>query len=366
MTRSSSREETTYLLVRHKERNLAAAIELDDDAETLDVKLTPGVIMSGKVVDIEGRGIPDADISMTFWISDYGYGAREPTEVDSDGNFEIRAVPSGHRYSVTASADGYGQRYVQAHTSEAVGNLMELEPLVLFAANLSASGIVVDEFDKPVHNIRIYAYGNGQPTRETYTDAEGKFTLENICEGPISIQANKTDMERLHGRAKAEGGATDIKIVVSQYDAKGKRIPKQHPSLVGKPLPDIKSIISDFAPEQAKGQIVLVCFFDMQQRPSRNCIRELAKQAQQLKQKGVTVVTVQASKIDENKLNEWIKKYNIPFTVGMINGNVEKTRFDWGVRSLPWLILTNPQHIVRAGGFGPSELDDKISAITQK
>jgi len=29
-------------------------------------------------------------------------------------------------------------------------------------------------------------------------------------------------------------------------------LPKQHPSLVGKPLPDFKSIISDFAPEQAK------------------------------------------------------------------------------------------------------------------
>ena len=363
MTGSSSREETTYLLIRHKERNLAAAIELDDDAETLDVKLTPGVIMSGKVVDIKGRGIPDAKLSMTFWVSDWGYGSWEVAHIDAQGNYEIRAVPSGHRYSVTASADGYGQRYVQAHTSEAVGNLMELEPLVLFAANLSASGIVVDEFDKPVHNIRIYAYGNGQPTRETYTDAEGKFTLENICEGPISIQANKTDMERLHGRAKAEGGATDIKIVVSQYDAKGKRIPKQHPSLVGKPLPDIKSIISDFAPEQAKGQIVLVCFFDMQQRPSRNCLIRLAKQANQLKQKGVTVVTVQASKIDEDTLNDWVKKNNIPFPIGMVQGDVEKSRFAWGVRSLPWLILTDHKHIIRSNGFSLAELNEKIPSV---
>ena len=92
----------------------------------------------------------------------------------------------------------------------------------------------------------------------------------------------------------------------------------------------------------------------------------LAKQAQQLKQKGVNVVSVQASKIDTNTLNEWVKKYDIPFTVGMVQGDVEKSRFAWGIRSLPWLILTNPQHIVRAEGFGPSELDEKISAITQK
>ena len=55
---------------------------------------------------------------MTFWISDYGYGTREPTKIDSDGNFEIRAVPVGYRYSVEASADGYGNRYVQVNTNE--------------------------------------------------------------------------------------------------------------------------------------------------------------------------------------------------------------------------------------------------------
>jgi hypothetical protein len=38
----------------------------------------------------------------------------------------------------------------------------------------------------------------------------------------------------------------------------------------------------------------------------------------------------------------------------------------WGVRSLPWLILTNPQHIVRAEDFRLSELDEKINSITQK
>lgn len=38
------------------------------------------------------------------------------------------------------------------------------------------------------------------------------------------------------------------------------------------------------------------------------------------------VVALQASKIDENTLNEWIKEHNIPFTVGMIEKDEEKTR----------------------------------------
>jgi len=88
----------------------------------------------------------------------------------------------------------------------------------------------------------------------------------------------------------------------------------------------------------------------------------LAKQAEKLKQRGVTVIVIQASKIDENKLNEWVKKYNIPFPVGIVQGDVEKNRFAWGVRSLPWLILTDQEHIVRSNGFSLAELDEKIQA----
>jgi len=90
------------------------------------------------------------------------------------------------------------------------------------------------------------------------------------------------------------------------------------------------------------------------------------KQAQQLKQKGVIVIAVQASKIDENTLNDWVKNYNIPFPVGMVQGDEEKARFNWGVRSLPWLILTDKQHIVQAEGFGIDELDERIVKLNEK
>jgi hypothetical protein len=44
----------------------------------------------------------------------------------------------------------------------------------------------------------------------------------------------------------------------------------------------------------------------------------------------------------------------------MIQDNEEKTRSAWGVKSLPWLILTDDEHVVRAEGFALTELDDKI------
>jgi hypothetical protein len=45
----------------------------------------------------------------------------------------------------------------------------------------------------------------------------------------------------------------------------------------------------------------------------------------------------------------------------MISDDEEKTRFEWGVKALPWLILTDRKHIIRAEGFMLSELEEKIN-----
>jgi len=59
----------------------------------------------------------------------------------------------------------------------------------------------------------------------------------------------------------------------------------------------------------------------------------------QLKEKGVTVVAVQASKVDDTALKEWVKKKQHPFSGRNGSKRRRKTRFAWGVQSLPWLIL---------------------------
>jgi hypothetical protein len=355
-------EEITYLHVRQKERNLAAAVVLDTSADTVDVTLAPGAILSGKVIDVEGKGIPIAQLSLTFWTSSIGYGSREAAKIDESGRYEIRAIPTGQKYSVNASAEGYGERYVQVNTGGAENQRLEVEPLVLSVANLSAYGIVVDDLDRPVSGIRIYAYGNGQPSRETFTDTKGRFTIEKVCPGPLNIQANSKggSARRFHGQAQAEGDATNLKIVVYEMDERGRRVPRQPPSLVGKSLPDLKELGIEISPDDIEGKRILVCFWDMEQRPSRQCMTQLAEQAEQLKNKNVTVIAVQTSNIDQEALNQWIKKYNIPFSVGMVQGDADKTRLNWGIQSLPWLILTDRNHIVVSEGFQLGDLGNKL------
>ncbi|MGB2864338.1 MAG: hypothetical protein WBC05_13490 [Sedimentisphaerales bacterium] len=163
-------------------------------------------------------------------------------------------------------------------------------------------------------------------------------------------------------RVTDKANGIKYRVGVTSLDGVGKD--KFNP-LKDKPLPDMKQFAVVQDPNQTKDKMMLVCFFDMDQRPSRNCMRQLSAKAQELKTKGVLVVAVHASKVDDNKLRLWIQKYHISFPVGMIKADAPKTRIAWGVRSLPRLILTDTQHVVIAEGFSVTELDEKLKGNSQ-
>jgi hypothetical protein len=132
------------------------------------------------------------------------------------------------------------------------------------------------------------------------------------------------------------------------------------PNLVGKALPESDDTGDGLVSDQAKDSRMLVCFWDMQQRPSRHCLESLAEKASNLADRGISVLCVQASEVDEQALNKWMKDYKVPFAAKTITHDAEKTLFAWGVKSLPWLILTDENHIVSSSGFSLAEIDKII------
>jgi len=572
--------ETVYCLVaRHEMRNLAAAVEISQDTRTLDMKLKTGVTFTGRVVDTDGIGIPGAQVRTMLRLSNWGSPlSREQVETDNNGNYEVRAIPAGRNYNIHASANGYGQKDIDAHTDNAVDNHLSIETLTLPPANLSVSGKIVDAQGNLVPDARVEGSGKDQPNPNTLTDEHGNFILKGLCEGTVYIRADiDRGGKRLSARINTDAGASGISIVVREgrpasyyiraktyeqviqdsekviagvaldekgstvagvpvgvccikrkreegkfswtyssystlsditdekgrfaieleedaeynllfspnkqaaiivYDVpsgtkdlkvtlpeggtvnghlmrmeKGEKVPipfvevkiqqtdrasythlgfdrdrttvtdsegrfrfehirtKIRPmtsrsdkqwehvprvweisygntsktlafydsmiiddfellvkpsltdtkSLVGGAVPGFDGIKINLPAEQLKDKVILVCFFDMNQRPSRHFIQQLSKKAQELKTKDIEVVAVQSSKIDENKLNEWTKNQSISFPVGMVQGNEEEIHSTWGVKSLPWLILTDKQHIVRTEGVGIEEIVDKIN-----
>jgi len=364
---SSSRTPIMFLVGRYEAGNLAAAVEIEENASQVDITLKPAATFTGRVVDPDGKGIESARITVRLRISSWGsLIGRDRITTDEQGKFEIKAIPAEQKYSLYVVAEGYGEiRKEEISTDDAVNNHLDLGALTLAVANLSVSGVVVDNDGKPVPGARINCYGEGQSRSRAETDIEGKFTLEKVCAGKIRINADKSGTTRLYGNIETEGGATDVKIVISQRSSVTRYEPKRPPSLVGRPLPELKEVGIDLPPADTDGKIMLVCLFDMEQRPSRHCLTQLAKQAEQLKSTGVTIVAVQASKMDQDALSQWKNKYNIPFPVGMVEGDYEKASFAWGIRSLPWLILTDKDHIVSSNGFSVTELDNKIRSAQQ-
>jgi len=201
-------------------------------------------------------------------------------------------------------------------------------------------------------------YGNDPNTGERVVSDERKLKVEQVT---VNADLTIKDFEIQYPRGTRvylyDTGESYIAGVTSVAGF-GEEVLNP---LKGKPLPDMKQfgVLQD--PNQTKNKTILVCFFDMNQRPSRNCMRQLSIKAKELTAKDVVVVAVQASNVDENKLNDRIKKNNILFPVGIVQGNEEKIHFTWGVRSLPWLILTDTKHIVTAEGFSMAELDDKLN-----
>jgi len=206
-----------YLLVRHTKRNLVAFLEINQDTKTLDVKLQPGAILTGKIVNNDGKGIKGAHITPIF----HNWRATLPSlmmRTDVEGRFEVRALPWNQKYSLLLRYQGYGREEVDVQTDNASDNRVDIGQKVLGTANLTVSGIVVDPNDKPVGLALVYCTGKGQEGASGLTGPDGKFTLDGICKGKVKILAsvggsNRTNMS---GSIETEAGATNVKVVMKK------------------------------------------------------------------------------------------------------------------------------------------------------
>jgi len=357
--------DTIFVLVaRDMERNLAALEEIDEDTRNLDITLQPGGSFTGTVLDHEGKPMADARVRVWLHVSNWGTTlGREQITTEADGTFETKAIPPEREYNVMATAEGFGKHGIKA---TATSGAVEVGTFKLPLADLDVTGVVVDVNDEPVANARIYFYGDGQPDySQIQSDENGKFEIKGVCKGRLNVNANTRGTPHMYGRVETEGGATDVKIIVAEQSTSRTRfVPRKPASLVGKPLPDLKSFGLELEPKDTEGKMLLLCFWDIDQRPSRHCIRQLEKASALLTQNGVTAIAVQAVEADAGALEQWLEEYGTPFRVGRMTGDFEKVRFQWGAASLPHLILTDKEHKVMAEGFSVRELEEKIQAAS--
>jgi len=349
------------LTARDVGRNLATAQDIEEGATTLDLRLEPGLVVVGRVEDVNGKPLSNAAVRVDLWSGNSGFQFDDkPIKTGAQGRFEFIALPPGRKYTLWATAKGYGSANADIQ-ADAETNRIELEPCVLKVADHKLAGEVVDADEKPVALAYVSMFGQGQPTISVRTDDNGRFKFDEVCEGSVQLFAG---FQRAYGNTQAQAGDTNVVIQLGVNQASSARETPKRPSLKGSPLPDLAAVDlnSDAAPA---GKPILLCLFDIEQRPSRRFVRQLAEQHDALRQKGLTILGTQAAVTTAESFKEWKDANSLPFPVGRLPEKADQIKWVSDVESLPWLILTDGERRVTAEGFALDELEAKLKATAK-
>lgn len=347
------------LVARDTARNIAAFAKLTQETTNLDVILKPALTITGQVKSVNDAPLVDSQVGV--WIRAGGYNQLDTQmiAVNTEGRYEIKCLPTGANYMVFARAPGYSRsRSRQLIEPDTETNRIELTPLALKRLDRIVAGRILDEMEKPVFQANVSLNGEDQPNGTMTTDNNGRFHFE-VSEGKVRLLASS-----VNGRADGivEAGNTNV-VMILRARSEDSRQPSPRASLKGRPLPDL----TDFklsAKAVPVGKSVLLCLFDVGQRPSRYFIGQLNEKAAALTQKDVSTIGIQATVTSDETFNEWKNASPVSFSVGRVTDKSEKTKWASTVTTFPWLILADANHQVIEEGFPFSELDAQIQKLT--
>jgi len=274
-----------------------------------------------RVIDdmVRPNGVIGTPDGKTLYVADHGGGKTFAYKIEQDGTL------SGKKLIAPEGSDGM--------TIDNEGNIYLTRRVV---AVYNKSGEKIEEIKIP----------------------EGPA---NVCFGGKDNQTlfitARTSLYSVKMRVKGAGQKKKIEYKELTIGTIGAAI--KTPALTGKPLPELGKMGIEL-PADASEKMILVCLWDVQQRPSRNYVKELAKKAGELAREDVVVACVQVADVEDKVIDEWVKENKIPFAIGKSVPKEGKSTFDWGVKSMPWLILTDRMHIVTKEGFALGDLDEQI------
>lgn len=352
------RSANAIVVIRDPDRKLGAVQELDEETTNVAVRLKPAMTATGRVEDPDGVALVHALVGVWIRAGNNLLPLNERfEETDAQGRYEIDDLPVEGRYIIYASARGHGRSRRNVN-GDSETNRVELPPFVLKRADSIVAGVVVDQENRPVAGADVHLSGIDQPQENARTDSKGRFRFK-VCEGRVQLFASAST--GIYANAALEAGETNAVVQLHGSGSMGGR-PKR-PALTGRPLPDLAVFGIDAAAVPA-GKPLLLCLFDIGQRPSRRMVRLISDRQGALKKKGLVVAGIQASPAGVEFFKEWKASHPPPFPVGCLTKKTAQTRWASQAEALPWLILTDARHRVVAEGFALDELEAKLKLIS--
>jgi len=355
-----------FVVARSEEKGLAGTVEVASPDRPVEVLMKKGAELAVHLVDAQGKPIEGAPVTAIALLGDMAMTVGQTTcFTDKEGRWVWKALPTGFDYVVDAVAPEFGRRRSTVTLTEAAIDKETVVEIGLSAADLSVTGTVVDADGKPVAKASVTVRGEGQPARGATSDVEGKFKIEGLVAGDITVSAYQQEQD-VQGKADSKAGARDVKITVTPRPKAGTTaVAQEAPSLVGKAIPDTKDLGIDTAVNSSVDKMILLCFFDLNQRASRHLVSELGKIAADTGKRGIVVIGVDTSGMDASARQAVMDKLAVRFPIGAATES-EKTLAKWGVQGQPWLVLTSRTHEVKAEGFTLDQLDLAIEGKVTK
>ncbi|MEM6676070.1 MAG: sigma-70 family RNA polymerase sigma factor [Planctomycetota bacterium] len=195
--------------------------------ETVDatLELPPGLVVEGRVVDSDGRPVPDAEI----WLATASGGWTSGNAVgrsDSAGVFRLRDVPEDP--SLGALAAGHlPSALVDLDLLDRSISPVSIE-LVVTPGGGALEGIVTDERGAPVEGAVVvfgqnegsldvrfdHSVAEGWGARHARTDENGLYRLDALSNGAKPLEVRRLGLAQWHGEVEINGPETARKDIV--------------------------------------------------------------------------------------------------------------------------------------------------------
>lgn len=149
-------------------------------------------VLSGRVVDPEDKGIPDAEVTLYRWL-DHNFVKETQVTTDANGRYEAE-LPIGI-YGIMAEKESSASRAMQRGWVTVTLDVKdaEAEKIVLDLASLA--GFVKDaETLEPLANASVQ-YTFGLTTSGVLTDEDGAFLIENLTPGEYTLRVTMNGYE---------------------------------------------------------------------------------------------------------------------------------------------------------------------------
>jgi uncharacterized GH25 family protein len=327
--------------------------EVKPEDKSVRIIVRKGVLVSGVVVDENGKPVPNARLRVTAFRRDPEVPFELPYdwfEVNADerGHFQLH-LPSEQKFVLTAFAPNFFPTQTEPFIPDKPINIT----VKMKRPNLTVTGIVVDaETGKPIWGAVVVTWlpvgSIFSPTQSivSFTDQQGRFRLTGLHrEHPVRLDVRHPFYEL-------------FEIPTHEALTQPIRLERIRPKLsvqlaVGKPAPllsDVQWLDGDVPSLMGKETYLLFAVpFD----PSCERTFQRLKELQAKSPEKVQVLVIFDASLPVEDLKEYVRELTLPFRFGTVpegrlSGWDSETFQRYGVKSVPMLVVIDEQGIVKA------------------